>query len=88
MDHIKANATWIAIKNAPANAEEEAKALGVSLGSIVSFSEDNGGYYPPMMYASKAIGGVAMAESARDQVSLPEGENLIKSRVTITYIIK
>jgi uncharacterized protein YggE len=88
MDNLKANAKVIAIKKAQAKAEEEAKALGVSLGSIISFSEDNGGYYPPMMYASKAIGGVAMAESARDQVSLPEGENLIKSRVTITYIIK
>lgn len=87
MDVIKAEAKMIAIKKAQAKAEEEAKALGVSLGSILNFSEDNGGYYP-MMYSAKAAMGAGVPEAARDAVSLPQGENLVKSRVTITYIIK
>lgn len=85
MDNLKAEAKVIAIKKAQAKAEEEAKALGVSLGSIISFNEDNGGYYP-VMYSAKASG--MMATEARDAVSLPQGENMIKSRVTITYTIK
>lgn len=85
MDTIKAEAKIIAIKKAQAKAEEEAKALGVSLGSVLSFNEDNGGYYP-VMYSAKAMS-VGGAES-RDAVSVPQGENVIKSRVTITYTIK
>jgi uncharacterized protein YggE len=86
MDSLKAEAKIIAIKKAQAKAEEEAKALGVSLGAVMSFNEDNGGYYPTMMYSkAMSVGGVA---EARDAVSLPQGENVIKSRVTITYTIK
>jgi uncharacterized protein YggE len=86
MDSLKAEAKIIAIKKAQAKAEEEAKALGVSLGVVMSFNEDNGGYYPTMMYSkAMSVGGVA---EARDAVSLPQGENVIKSRVTITYTIK
>lgn len=86
MDSLKAEAKVIAIKKAQAKAEEEAKALGVSLGAIIAFNEDNGGYYP-VMYSAKATMSVGGAE-ARDAVTLPQGENVIKSRVTITYSIR
>jgi hypothetical protein len=86
MENLKAEAKIIAIKKAQAKADEEAKALGVSLGAIISFSEDNGGVYP-MMFSAKAMS-VGGAPEARDAVSLPQGENVIKSHVTITYTIK
>jgi uncharacterized protein YggE len=82
MDKAQADAKALAIKQAKDKAEVTAKALGVSLGSITQFSEDgNGGYYPMMAMSS------GMAKSA-DTVSLPQGENVIKSHVTITYTLK
>lgn len=84
MDKSQAGAKALAIKNAQEKAQATASALGVSLGSIISFSEDNGGYYP--MYSTKVMAN-QMGGSA-DAVSLPQGENVIKSRVTITYMLK
>ncbi len=86
MDTLKAEAKAIAIKEAKEKAEVEAKALGVSLGSIISFSEDGGGYYPPMAYRADVMS--LSANGAESKVSLPQGENIIKSRVTITYTLK
>ncbi len=83
MEKMNAAAKAIAIKKAQDKAKIEAQALGVSLGSIIQFSEDNGGYNP-MAYRSDAMS-VGMAES---KVSLPQGENVIKSKVTITYTLK
>jgi|JI10StandDraft_1071094.scaffolds.fasta_scaffold533951_2 uncharacterized protein YggE len=83
MEKSQAEAKAIAIKKAQEKAEVTARALGVSLGSIISFSDDNGGYVP--MYSSKAMSVSGMADQA---VSLPQGENVIKSRVTITYTLK
>lgn len=83
MDKAQADAKALAIKKAQDKAEVTAKALGVSLGAITQFSEDNGGY-SPMAYRSDAMS-VGVAES---KVSLPQGENVIKSRVTITYTLK
>ena len=85
MDKAQADAKALAIKKAQEKAEATAKALGVSLGAIMQFSDDNGGYYPTM-YATKAMG--AGMEASRDTVSLPQGESVIKSRVTITYTLK
>jgi uncharacterized protein YggE len=85
MDKVKENAKALAIADAKEKAKVQADALGVSLGTVLSFSEDNGGYYP-MMYAradAMSVGGVA-----ESKVSLPQGENVIKSHVTITYTIK
>ncbi len=82
MDKSQADAKALAIKNAQTKAEATAKALGVSLGAITQFSEDgNGGYNPTMAMSS------GMAKSA-DAVTLPQGENVIKSHVTITYTLK
>jgi uncharacterized protein YggE len=86
IDNVKAEAKVIAIKKAQAKAEEEAKALGVSLGAIISFNEDNGGYYP--MYSAKAVSMDMRGAESSVSASLPQGENVIKSRVTITYTIK
>ena len=86
MDRVKADARAEAIKKAQDKAEAEAKALGVSLGSIISFNEDNGGYYP-VMYEAKAMS-LGVGGAASDSVSLPQVENVIKARVTITYTLR
>lgn len=84
LEKVQADAKAIAIKKAQEKATVLANSLGVSLGSIISFSDDsnNGGYYP--MYA-KAMSSDMVSSQA---VSLPQGENVIKSRVTITYTLK
>ncbi len=87
MDKLQAEAKALAIKKAQAKAEATAKSLGVSLGSIIQFSEDNGGYYPVMYRATAGMAAMS-ADVKTEQVSLPQGENVIKSRVTITYTLK
>ena len=74
-----------AIIEAKAKADVLAKDLGVRLGKVVSFSEDNGGNYP--MYKE---GLMSMAGAADNAVppTLPKGENKITSNVTITYEIR
>ncbi len=84
MDKVQADAKALAIKKAQEKAEVTAKALGVRLGSITQFTEDTGGYYPVMYKAEAMTTGAAQ----RDAVSVPSGENVIKSRVTITYTLK
>jgi uncharacterized protein YggE len=83
-EKAKAEAKEKAITNAKEKAQATARSLGVSLGSITSFGEDEGGYYPVMMTA-RASFGADMAKEA--SVSLPTGESVIKSRVTITYTL-
>ena len=85
MDKSQAGAKAIAIKKAQDKAEVTAEALGVSLGAITQFSEDNGGY-PPMMYKTMSTG--QGMEARVDSVTLPQGENVIKSHVSITYTLK
>ena len=82
MDKANGDAKAKAIANAREKAEKTASALGVSLGAIVQYSEDNGGYYP-VAYAS---GGKAMNQ-AMDSVTVPQGESVIKARVSVTYSI-
>lgn len=86
MDKAQADAKELAIEEAKEKAEATAKSLGASLGAIASFSDDQGGYYPTMYRAEAMSVGGAM--DAVSKVSLPQGENVIKSRVTITYILK
>ncbi len=81
IDKPKADAKVLAIQKAQDKAKATAKALGVSLGEITQFSEDNGGYYP-MMYSA---GVSAMKAGPSDSVTIPTGESVIKSNVTITY---
>ena len=86
MDKARADAKAIAIAKAQAKAKATAKSLHSRLGSIMSFNEDNGGYYPVMYKADmmSARAGVSAPES----VTLPQGESVIKSNVTITYSIR
>lgn len=85
IEKIQAEAKELAINEAKEKAKATAKSLGVSLGSITSFSDDQGGYVP--MYSARAdmaMGSMVKTES----VTLPQGESVIKSRVTITYTLK
>lgn len=83
-DKLQAEAKEKAIAQAREKAAATAKALGASLGSVVQFSEDNGGYYP--MYAkAMSANGVGMGAAETTDVTLPQGESTVKSRVTITY---
>jgi hypothetical protein len=86
MDKAKADAKAIAIKKAQAKAEATASALGMSLGTVMSFSEDNGGMYAPMMYRASA--GMVAMDAKTESVTLPQGESVIKSQVNITYTLK
>ncbi len=84
IEKIKADAKSNAIKDARTKADATAKALGVSIGRIVGFSEDNGGYVAtPMLMRAEAFGKASM--DSLQSVSLPQGESLIKSNVSITY---
>ncbi len=86
MDKSQADAKALAIKDAKDKAEATAKALGVKLGAITQFSEEGMGGVYPMMYRAESVS-MGMSK-ASDAVSLPQGENVIKSRVTITYTLK
>jgi uncharacterized protein YggE len=86
IEKAQAEAKELAIKDAREKARATAESLGVSLGAIVSFGEDNGGYYPVMYKADAVAMSAGMVRS--EAVTLPQGENVIKSRVTITYALK
>lgn len=82
MDKAQAEAKAIAIAKALDKAKVTASSLHVGLGSVMNFSEDNGNQYP-VMYSAKAMS--VNAGGAADSVTLPQGESVIKSKVTITY---
>jgi len=79
MDKANGEARAKAIADAKAKAKKIASDLGVSLGEITQFSESTGGYYP-MAVRMQAYGG-----ETKDAVSLPQGESVINSYVTVTY---
>ena len=76
-----------AIDEAKEKAQRLAKDLGVRLGDIVSFNENNGGYPQPYYARTEmSMAGSDMAEKYAPE--LPTGENEITSQVTIVYEIK
>lgn len=75
----------LAITDAKDQAEKLAKALGVRLVRIVSFSEQSGGGYP-VAYMAKADMAVGMA--AQSAPALPTGIQTIDSTVSLTYEIR
>lgn len=83
-DTLKAEARREAIEDAKIKAEELAKDLGVKLGKIVSFNENNYGGVP-IYYAKASLEADTLSSSAP---SLPKGENTISSDVTIVYKIR
>lgn len=90
MDKVQAEAKEKAIAEAKEKAKATARALGANLGAVLQFNEDNSGYYP--MYARDMMStqayGKGAAEMAPVPATLPTGENVIKSRVTITYTLR
>ena len=80
MDKVQAEAKAKAIANAKEKAQAIAKALGVDIGEIMQFNENSGGY--PMYFKADVA---SQAGASAPVVSLPEGENVVKSNVTITY---
>ncbi len=84
MDKAQAEAKEKAIAEAREKARATAKALGADLGQVIQFSEDNGGYYP--MYArDAALMSSGSGMKATPEVTIPQGESVIKAHVSITY---
>lgn len=81
---VEAEARGKAIDDAHQKAAALARQLGVSLGGVVSFSENSGGFpvYPSMMAksADSAVGAPAP--------SLPQGETETSVTVSVSYEIK
>lgn len=84
---FKDEARAMAIKDAKEKAKILASDLEVRLVDMVSYYEDENN---PIPYYGYGMGGDTMmkAESAPVAPVMPEGENSIKSRVTITYQVK
>jgi len=73
-----------AITKAKAKAEVLEDELGVRLGDIISFSEDN-----PNLYAADGMGGAEMGVSFKAAApQIPAGENKYATRVYMTYELK
>jgi uncharacterized protein YggE len=87
MDAIKAEAKEKAIKDARAKAAKTASSLGVNLGRITGFNED-GGYNPQPMLMRAESASFGMAKDSLQSVSIPQGETVLKSNVSITYELK
>mgnify|MGYP000571980491 CR=1 FL=1 len=84
-EELKEEAREEAIDSARSKAKRLSRDLGVRLGDVVSFSENDGGYYPQPYYARAASLDFAEESFAPE---LPAGESEINSSVSITYIIK
>jgi uncharacterized protein YggE len=86
-DALKELARADAIKDAKAKAEELAASLDVKLIKMVGYFEDEN---MPTPYFNYGMGGDMMmkSESSSFIPEVPVGENITKSRVTLTYQIK
>ena len=74
-----------AIRDAKEQAHELARELGVSLDTIVGFSEQNGGEYY-LMYNERMLMASDMAVEVQE-ATIPAGENTYNARVNISYKI-
>ncbi len=84
---LKADARALAITDAKEKAKELAKDLGVTLGDMVSYYEEDGYRAPSPMMARESMMSDA-AESSFYAPELPTGENTTTSRVNLTYQVK
>lgn len=83
---VQTEAKLDAIANARAKAKETAKGLGVHLGKLISYYDDNGGY--PMPYAEAGMAMDSMAPQMKIAApTIPIGENEVTAHVTLTYKI-
>lgn len=81
---LKEQARKLAIQMAMEKAKVLSRDLGVRLKRIVGFTENEGGFPPPIMYAADGLGrGGMMKESAGPELS--PGEQEITVTVTVTY---
>lgn len=87
IEKVKAEAKEAAIKDARAKASKTADSLGVSLGRITGFNED-GGYSPAPMMMRAEVASFGMAKDSLQAVSVPQGETVMKTNVSITYELK
>ena len=86
-DDLKAQTRTMAIEKAQAKAVVLAKALGMSLGRLTAFNEDNNYGGPVPMYAKgMGMGGGGMEADAA--MAIPAGEQDITSNVTLTYELR
>lgn len=84
---LKAEARTKAIADAKVQAEKLAKDLGVHLGRMTGYYEDQPGGYPmPMMESAR--GGDMMNAKAGLAPAVPTGENNLVSTVTLTYEVE
>ena len=83
-DALKSEARAKAIADAKKKASELESQVGISLGKIVNFSENTGGYPVPMYYGADK----ALSMDGGDGPSVPIGENEISVSVNLTYQIK
>lgn len=88
-EKLKREARELAIKDARENAKKLADDLGVRLGRMVSYYEDQG-YPTPMYDMAQSYRGesAGMSKDASFAPSLPSGENTITSNVTIIYELR
>lgn len=86
-DLLQSQARTKAIDDAKAKAEALAGQLGVSLVRIVGFNEDGTNPRPIYMQA-KASNSIALSAEAVPTPSIPTGENIFTSNVSVTYEIK
>ncbi len=86
MDSVKAKARAMAIEKAEAKAVVLAKNLGMTLGRMTGFSEDDGYRVMPMMMAK---GNYDMAGTeAVQNIQIPAGEQEVHSTVTLMYELR
>ncbi len=84
-DGLKAEARKKAIDDAKVKAKVLAKDLGIRLGRIANFSENN--YGGPIFYGKATMMSADGAAEAAP-AEIPKGENTISSDVTISYEIR
>ena len=84
-DAIQAEARTKAIADARTKADALASELGVRIVRVVSFSENNGSYPGPIMYAMNASTGAAPKAAAPE---IAAGQQKVTDSVTVTYEIQ
>lgn len=87
-DKIKENARSLAIKDAKEKAKVLAKDLGVKLGKIVNYYDNNDGGTCTSCFSKNMLSSDSRVAFSAPAPTLPKGENKITSDVSIIYEIK
>jgi len=86
MEKLKEDARQKAVEDAKMKAKALERQIGVNLGKIVNFSENYGGFPPPIYYAADKLEARGMGGGGGP--SVPTGENEVVVSVQLTYQIK